>query len=672
MPGVLAVRFFAASSVRRAHSLAAAAVRLDGDGDTGDWTTVTATGNLAAAKAALSADPDVAAVSYVYTRHAYDTRPLVPNDPTFRAGLEPWLDASYFRAAWRVAAASRREIVAVIDSGVDLRQPDLRGRLTAGYDFIANDNDPQDQLGHGTMVAGIIAAQAGNGYGIAGAAPNAMIMPLRVLDADGDGDDVNIVRAIHWAVDHGANVINMSLGGPDRDEFLDAAVTYATAHHVVVVAAAGNMPGPGISYPAASPGAIAVGAVDGRNQHASFSTTGAFVTITAPGVDITSLNLGGGVTTESGTSFASPMVAAAAALALGVGVPAADVPAQLCHRSRDAGAAGRDNEFGCGVLDAGAVVGAHLNLPLATPSAVAVPGPVTAVTIFGIGGAAVRLRWRWPAERSTLAGLRVVGTPRGQLSVGVRPFSQDFTTTLAWKGSVGAQGDGIVWLPRANVDWDLRLYAVGTDGRAMPPALTTVAGVRVVLAAPRIVKVRIGRRTVLATWQAAATSTASGHKTTGRIAALWVRSPWVSTWTRVSVVSDPGGSVHYTTPLLTRYLLRVQTAPSRTSPGDTSIVTVLPPARVSLTAYGTTSKSQLHVRMSGLVRPGKVGTSVWMQSLSTTGVWITIATSRLRAGSVYRFNLTINGAGSRTLRIVCAATPSNAAGFSRGVTYVNH
>jgi subtilisin family serine protease len=651
--------------------LVVAAVRLDRDGDTGDWTTVTAAGNLAVAKAKLSADPNVAAVSYVYTRHASDTRPLVPNDPVFRAGLESWLDASYFRSAWRVAATGRREIVAVIDSGVDLHQPDLRGRLTAGYDFIQNDNDPQDQLGHGTMVAGIIAAQAGNGYGIAGAAPNAMIMPLRVLDADGDGEDVNIVRAIHWAVDHGANVINMSFGGTDPDEFLDAAVAYATAHHVVVVAAAGNTPGPGISYPAASPGAIAVGAVDGRGQHASFSTTGSFVTITAPGVDITSLRLGGGVTTESGTSFASPMVAAAAALALGGGVPRADIVEQLCHRSRDAGTPGRDDEFGCGVLDAGAVVGAHLNLPLNTPVAVTVPDPVTAVTTVGINGAAVRLRWRWPADASTLAGMRVVGTPRGQLAVGVRPFSQDFTKSLAWNGSVGAVGEGNVWLPRAYVDWDLRLFAVGTDGRAKPPTLTTVAGVRVVLAPPRSISLRAGRRTVPVTWQAVATSTASGRKTTGRIAAMWVRSPSAGTWTTVPVIADAGGSVHYKTPLLTRYLLRIQTAPSGTSPGDTTtIVTVLPPARVSLTAYGTTSAGRLHVRMAGSVRLGKAGTAVWVQSLSTKGTWVTIATSRLRTGYVYRFTLTINGAGSRTLRVLSAATPTNAVGVSRAVTYL--
>ncbi|MEO6822539.1 MAG: hypothetical protein ABI468_08915, partial [Candidatus Nanopelagicales bacterium] len=225
-------------------------------------------------------------------------------------------------------------------------------------------------------------------------------------------------------------------------------------------------------------------------------------------------------------------------------------------------------------------------------------------------------------------------------------------------------------LPRSDVDWDLRLYAVGTDGRAMPPARTSIAGVRVVLAPPRSINVRAGRRTAPATWQAAASSTATGHKTTGRIAAMWVRSPSVSIWTRVPVVADAGGSVHYTTPLLTRYVLRIQTTPSGASPGDITVVTVLPPARVTLTAYGTASNRRLHVRMAGSVRPGNGGTTVWVQSHSTTGVWVTIATSRLRAGSVYRFNLTINGTGTRTLRVLCATTPNNAFGISRVVTYV--
>src|SRR3954463_4269304 len=159
-------------------------------------------------------------------------------------------------------------VVAVVDTGVLASHEDLQGQLVAGHDFIQDDGTPQDGNGHGTHVSGIVAAAANNGKGIEGVAPGARVMPIRVLDASGSGDADTVAKGIDWAVDHGASVINLSLGGDavttiiGGDDKYTASVQRALSKGVVVVAAAGNDTAPFCEQPAVSGPLLCVGAVD--------------------------------------------------------------------------------------------------------------------------------------------------------------------------------------------------------------------------------------------------------------------------------------------------------------------------------------------------------------------------------------------------------------------------
>ena len=221
--------------------------------------------------------------------------------------------------AWlALPSAAADVVVSVIDSGVCGGHPDLAGRVLPGWDFVDDDTQPQDDFGHGCGVAGIIAAKGDNGVDIAGVAPNAVILPLRVLDAQGIGSYSDVAAAIVYAVDHGAQVINLSLGGANPSNVMANAVDYAVAHDVLVVAAAGNTGGQ-VLYPAAYAPVIAVGSVDQDLTRSDFSSYGAEIDLMAPGRNILTLTLDSTVRAASGTSFAAPQVAGIAALEIGLG-----------------------------------------------------------------------------------------------------------------------------------------------------------------------------------------------------------------------------------------------------------------------------------------------------------------------------------------------------------------
>ena len=238
--------------------------------------------------------------------------PVPPNDPRF---AEQWaLPVVGLPEAW-TNLPSRNVTVAVIDSGICANHPDLQGRILPGYDFVDDDNDPTDTFGHGCGVAGVIAANTNNGIGIAGIAPNVQIMPLRVLNEVGLGSYSNIANAIVYAVDNGADIINLSLAGPTSSVILEAAVSYAVDSGVVVIAAAGNFGREGAFYPAAYPSVIAVGSVDPVTlAQSSFSNFGADIDVWAPGRDILTTNMLGDYEFVSGTSFAAPIVSGITAL----------------------------------------------------------------------------------------------------------------------------------------------------------------------------------------------------------------------------------------------------------------------------------------------------------------------------------------------------------------------
>ncbi|HEY9897542.1 MAG TPA: S8 family serine peptidase [Pantanalinema sp.] len=278
--------------------------------------------------AKLRRDPGVVYAEPNYIYHATDFKAAsTVNDPML--GQLWGLTKVQAQQAWDVTAGDPNVVVAVVDTGVDYNHPDLKGQVIKGPDFGNSDSDPMDDQGHGSHVAGTIAAVADNGVGVAGLAYKTKVLAIKVLGSDGSGDTNAIVKGILKANELGARVINLSLGGPQQSSAMKDAVDQVTAKGTLCVVAAGNDGTSTPDYPAAYPNALAVGASDQSDKRASFSNYGSYVDIAAPGVDILS-------STEqtykkhSGTSMASPHVAAAAALLL------AKNPAMSVQELRDA------------------------------------------------------------------------------------------------------------------------------------------------------------------------------------------------------------------------------------------------------------------------------------------------------------------------------------------------
>lgn len=215
--------------------------------------------------------------------------------------------------------------VAVVDTGIDLSHPDLAPNIAGGYNAIDPDQPPQDDNGHGTHVAGIIAAAA-NGAGVIGAAPRVSLYAVKVLGADGSGYYSDIIEGIQWCIDNGIQVINMSLGGYQNVSALHDIIAEAARRGIVITAAAGN-DGPvddSVEYPAKYPEVIAVAAYNASRDLTSYSSRGPEVALAAPGDDILSTFPGNAYQTLSGTSMATPHASAAAALVIAAGVTGPD------------------------------------------------------------------------------------------------------------------------------------------------------------------------------------------------------------------------------------------------------------------------------------------------------------------------------------------------------------
>ncbi|MWC27477.1 S8 family peptidase [Paenibacillus sp. MMS18-CY102] len=277
---------------------------------------------------------------------------VIPNDALYEEYQWnlPSIDAEQ---GWSVGKGSNAVIVAVLDTGVQANHPDLKGRLVKGTNIVNDGNAPDDDVGHGTHVSGIIAASVNNGEGVAGLTWYNKIMPVKVLDSSGAGSTYSVAQGVIWATDHGAKVINMSLGNYAQADFLHDAVKYAFDHDVVIVAASGNDNSERPGYPAAYPEVLAVGATDQKGARASFSNYGEYIDVAAPGDGIASTYPGNQYAALSGTSMASPHVAALAALICSVNpeLKNTEVMDIMRQTAKDLGTKGKDKYFGYGQID---------------------------------------------------------------------------------------------------------------------------------------------------------------------------------------------------------------------------------------------------------------------------------------------------------------------------------
>jgi len=231
---------------------------------------------------------------------------IVPNDPLWR---DSWALAKTNAArAWSVTTGTSQTVVAVLDTGVDSSHPDLQGAFVDGYDTVNEDTDPSDDHGHGTMVAGVIAARANNGIGVAGTCWRCSLMPVKVIAANGSGTAADVAEGIQWASDHGADVINLSFTMSSGNDAVAAAIAHARTRGAVVVAAAGNTGSSEATFPAAYPGVISVTGTDPSDARYGWSSYGSWVRLAAPGCNVTtapSAGYGDFCGTSSATAFVS-------------------------------------------------------------------------------------------------------------------------------------------------------------------------------------------------------------------------------------------------------------------------------------------------------------------------------------------------------------------------------
>jgi serine protease len=342
-----------------------------------------------------------------------------PNDPLFK--YQWHLRAIQAPAAWAVSRGAGATVaildtgVAYEDRGIYRRAPDLTGtRFVPGWDFVdgdahPNDEPPPDRQSHGTHIAGIVAQTTGNGLGGAGVAPAAAIMPIRVLRPDTSGSSRAIAKGLRFAADHGANIANLSIAGPSDVPIVKDAIEYAASKGVTIVASAGNDGRASVSFPAAYPEVIAVGALSRSRARAPYSNYGKALDIVAPGGDgqlnstgdgpadgVLQQTLKGGPSKwcycyMASTSAAAAQVSGVAALLVASGRASGPggIASALRSSARDLGPPGWDAQHGAGLLQAGPALEPANSAP-GTPATwlvsrpLLVAGAILAAGLFGL------------------------------------------------------------------------------------------------------------------------------------------------------------------------------------------------------------------------------------------------------------------------------------------------
>jgi serine protease len=436
---------------------------------------------------ALSHDPRVEHVEPMGLYRAT----FVPNDPLYET--KQWnLRRVGAEQAWSYSCG-KGITVAVVDTGIACfdkgpfsRGTDLAGtRCEGGWNFVDDNAQAVDDQGHGTHVAGTIAQTTNNGVGAAGLAFCASLMPIKVLSKHGFGSVANVAEGIRFAADEGAQVINLSLGGPIKSAILEDAIRHAQSAGVVVVAAAGNS-GRRVGWPAAYPGVIAVSATDDADKIAWFSSRGPEIAIAAPGVGITQQTICNGgrdkceiFGTYNGTSMASPHVAGVVAMIEGLGVTRAAAVRDVLEGSARLPVGGPDGTlYGAGILDAGAAMAhvfwGHLGLRVIALAGLAwlvrrrivrrggrvarVRGAVLGACLAGVGLLPI----------APVAGLLAqAGRLRDVVEVAIRPLGE--WDSVLW--GAGAHR----WLLLASALPALALCAIGFRSRSLRPFIGGVA-----------------------------------------------------------------------------------------------------------------------------------------------------------------------------------------------------
>jgi hypothetical protein len=268
--------------------------------------------------------------------------------------------------AWDFPVVTTDVVVAVIDSGINRDHPAFEGRVLQGYDFIYEDDDPNDENGHGTHVAGIVAASANHDQGVAGVCGFCQILPVKIVTARGQYSPMGVREGLKYAANQGARIAVLSLGNHVGSSLIKEGIDYALAHGVFIVAAAGNNDSATLFYPAAYEGVLAVSATDRSDQKLKSSNYGDYIAVSAPGADILSTyhildDEQGGYRKLSGTSMAAPFVAGLAGLLLAQDPErtSEDLARLLTTTAVDLGESGWDPIFGHGRIDPVAALAAE-------------------------------------------------------------------------------------------------------------------------------------------------------------------------------------------------------------------------------------------------------------------------------------------------------------------------
>lgn len=317
------------------------------------WRFTSAT-DMESMKAQLQEDPNVLHVEPNYERYTHD---LLFDDPNLTE--QWWIPQVKPQPIWsRVREQQKNTVVAVIDSGIDLQHEDLQGRIEAGgYNFYDDNFTPQDVNGHGTAVAGVIAAAAGNNLGVAGIAGGyeVKVLPLKISHRNGISKVSDGIKAIDYAIDSKVDVINLSFGSSNTSYLEEQTIQRAVDAGIIVVASAGNAAtkGNSLMFPASYPAVISVGATERTNTRTWFSNYNPYINMVAPGEAIFTTTLNNSYKLVSGTSFSGPMVAGAAALVKTLQPQATptEVKQLLELTATDLGVPGKDDEYGAGLLN---------------------------------------------------------------------------------------------------------------------------------------------------------------------------------------------------------------------------------------------------------------------------------------------------------------------------------